>query len=130
MAYDRSTFGFEGLDVHQKASVFRNGVYDLVRALPKEETYALGQQMRRAAVSVTNNMAEGYGRFNWQETMQFFRHARASVAELVDDLNVCRDQRYADQQLLDELRRQADDVLRLVNGYIRYLKNKKAEENS
>ncbi len=102
-------------------------VHSLIRLLPKEEKYALAQQMMRAGVSLTNNIAEGYGRFHWQETAQFMRQARGSLAELVDDLNVCQDESYADARRLMAMKEHAEQVLRLINGYVRYLKRKKAE---
>ena len=63
---DGGVYGYEDLDVYKAARVFRQAAYDLVRHLPVEERFALGQQMRRAAVSLTSNLAEGYGRHHWQ----------------------------------------------------------------
>ncbi|MGN6367780.1 MAG: four helix bundle protein [Phycisphaerae bacterium] len=70
-----SMFGFEDLAVYQKARAFRKRVYKLAKLLPPEEKYALAQQMRRAAVSVTNNIAEGYGRFTFKDRISFMRTA-------------------------------------------------------
>ena len=124
-----STFGFEDLEVYQAARAFRRRIYRLVRQLPNEEKYALGQQMRRAAVSVTNNIAEGYGRHNWQEETQFCRQARGSLMELIDDINVCIDEQYADEHHLTDLK-EADGLglLKLLNGYIKYLQRRKTQE--
>ena len=126
MAYDGSPFGFEDLEAYKAASAFRKNIYALARSLPDCEKYALAQQMMRAAVSVTNNMAEGYGRYNWQETIQFFRHSRGSLYELVDDLNVCIEQGYASQEQPQSLRLAAESLAKQINGYIRYLRNKKS----
>ena len=71
-----SPFGFEDLEVYRAARAFRRRIYKLAKLLPEEEKYALGQQMRRAAVSLTNNIAEGYGRHHWQQNTQFCRQAR------------------------------------------------------
>ena len=125
MAYGNSPFGFEDLEVYKVARELRKRMYGLVKILPQEEKYALGQQIRRAAISLTNNMAEGYGRFNWQESIQFFRHSRGSLLELMDDLKVCEDEGYADEEFLGGSRKQAESVLRLINGYINYLKRGK-----
>lgn len=125
MAYDKSAFGFQDLEVYQEARKLRKAMYEIAKSLPVEERFALGQQIRRAAVSLTNNMAEGYGRFNWQETSQFFRHARGSLMELVDDMSVCEDEQYADEATLAALQPRAESVLRLINGYIRYLQKEK-----
>ena len=58
------------------------------RCLPELEKYDLGRQIRRAAVSLTNNMAEGHGRFHYPDQIRFFLHSRGSLEELVDDLNL------------------------------------------
>jgi four helix bundle protein len=60
--------------------------------------------VRRAAVSVTNNIAEGHGRWHYQENIQHCRVARGSVDELIDDLNTCQDEGYGDQALVAELK--------------------------
>ena len=128
MSYGKSVFGFEDLDVYQSACEFRRGIYELSRSLPSDERFALVQQMIRAAVSLTNNMAEGYGRYNWQETIQFFRHSRGSLMEIVDDLNVCREQGYMADKDWQASREQAEHLVRQINGYIRYLKDRKANQ--
>ncbi len=120
-----SPFGFEDLDVYQVASRFRRRTYRLARALPPEERFALAQQMRRAAVSVTSNIAEGHGRHHWQENAQFSRQSRGSLMELVDAINVCREQKYISQDDWQQARQEAVDVLRLLNGYIAYLLKQK-----
>jgi len=124
-AYGPSPFGFEDLEVYQAAAAFRNRIYDLLKLLPPEEKFALGAQMRRAAVSLTNNIAEGYGRFTWQETTHFCRQARGSLTELVDDINTCFDQKYVQPGNLQELKSEAARVLQLLNGYIKYLQRSK-----
>jgi len=72
-------FGLENLDVYKRAREFRKEIYKLARKLPAEERFNLASQMRRAAVSITNNIAEGHGRFHFQESIQFFRHSRGSM---------------------------------------------------
>lgn len=123
---EKSEFGFEDLEVYQKAKALRRRVYKVVKLLPDEEKYALAVQMRKAAVSVTNNIAEGYGRHNWQNNIQFCRISVGSLLELVDDFNVCEDEDYAKHEHILDIRKDAADVLRLLNGYIRYLKNSKS----
>jgi len=124
---DRSSFGFEDLDVYKAACAFRRRIYKLAELLPPEEKYALAQQMRRAAVSLTSNIAEGYGRHHWQESSQFCRQSRGSLLELVEDINICMDEGYASAEPLDKLKRQdALEVLKLLNGYIAYLQKQKS----
>jgi four helix bundle protein len=67
-------YSFEKLEVYVKAREFRKKIYSLLKTLPPEEKHALSTQMRRAAISLTNNIADGHGRFHYQESIQFFRH--------------------------------------------------------
>src|SRR5918996_3038262 len=85
---------FEDLEVYQIAREFRKAMYRVARRLPEEEKYALASQVRRAAVSLTNNIAEGHGRFHYLEQIKFMLQARGSLEELLDDLNVCEDEEY------------------------------------
>ena len=80
---------FEDLEVYQVAREFRNAMYRVTKRLPDEEKFALANQVRRAAVSLTNNIAEGHGRFHFLEQIKFMLQARGSLEELLDDLNVC-----------------------------------------
>lgn len=123
--YGQSWFGFEDLQVYKAARAFQRRVYGLVTVLPREEAFALGSQLRRACISITNNMAEGYGRFNWQESIQFMRIGRGSPFEVVDDLNFAQDRGYCSEQFTAELKEEARGVLQLMNGYISYLSKKK-----
>jgi four helix bundle protein len=116
---------FKDLVVWQEARKFRKQIYELSKTLPSDEKFNLVSQMRRAAVSLTNNIAEGHGRYHFQENIQFLRQSRGSLEELCDDLTVCEDERYATAQTLGSLEEQAASVRRLINAYIRYLKEKK-----
>jgi len=84
--------------------------------------------MRRAAVSLTNNIAEGHGRFHYQENIRFLRQARGSLQELIDDVNVCLDEKYADAQWLASLKQEGYQLLKQLNGYIKYLRKRKLGE--
>ena len=89
---------FEDLEVYQAAREFRKAMYRVSRRLPEEEKYGLASQVRRAAVSLTNNIAEGHGRFHFLEQIKFCLQSRGSLQELVDDLNVCNDERYLEER--------------------------------
>lgn len=110
----------------KEARKLRQAIYALTKKLAAEERYVLSPQMRRAALSVTNNIAEGHGRYHYQENAQFSRLARGSLEELLDDLTVCEDEDYASRDTIAQLRGQVATVERLLNGYIRYLLNQKA----
>ena len=125
--YGKSPFGFEDLEVYRAARAVRNRIYKLVKLLPDEEKFGLALQMRKAAVSLTNNIAEGYGRFTWQDTTHFCRQARGSLMELIDDMNTCIDQHYGKEDHLGDLKADAARVLQLLNGYINYLQRSKLQ---
>src|SRR5260370_6389614 len=84
----------EDLEVYQVAREFRKAMYRVSRQLSDSEKFALASQIRRAAVSLTNNIAEGRGRFHFLEQIKFMLQARGSLEELLDDLNVCIDENY------------------------------------
>jgi four helix bundle protein len=115
---------FEDLEVYKAARQFRKAMYAVNRRLPDFEKYELASQIRRAAVSLTNNMAEGHGRFHYPDQIRFFLHSRGSLEELVDDLNVCEDERYLENIEAQNLKEQAREVLKLLNGYLRYLRSR------
>jgi four helix bundle protein len=119
---------FEELETYKVAREFRKKIYTLVRKLPKHEEYNLAGQMRRASTSLTNNIAEGHGRYHYQENIQFCRQSRGSLTELIDDLNICIDESYFPDNHLHELKAEANNVLKYINGYIAHLKRLKQNE--
>src|SRR6266566_1317982 len=118
---------FEDLEVYQVAREFRKKMYAVTRRLPDFEKYDLGSQIRRAAVSLTNNIAEGHGRYHFADQVRFFLGSRGSLQELVDDLNVCADENYLEPEKIEALKGEAWRVLGLINGYLRYLRERKAD---
>jgi four helix bundle protein len=122
------SYSFEDLEVYKAAREFRKKIFCLLKNLPPDEKYNLASQMRRAATSLTNNIAEGHGRFHFQETIQFLRQARGSLEELLDDLNICFDESYLEPGTFELLKAEGLDVLHRINGYILYLRNRKFSE--
>ena len=118
---------FEDLEIYKAAREFRKKIYSLAKKLPEYEKYNLAGQMRRAAVSLTNCIAEGHGRFHYQENIQFLRQSRGSLEEIIDDINVCIDESYADLDRLNKLKQEGYVVLKRLNGYIKYLRKCKDE---
>ena len=110
---------FKDLDVWQVAREFRNEVYEVAQSLPDVERFALATQIRRAACSVTANVAEGFGRFSYQENAQFCRQVRGSLFELRDHLTTCLDQRYMSGEEWQRLDALAQRVAQILNGYLR-----------
>lgn len=120
-----SGFAFEKLELYQHARAFRIRIYKLAKLLPKDE-YRLKVQMRDAARSLTNNIAEGHGRYTYADRKRFIVDARGSLQELVDDVNLCRDEQYAKPEHLDDLKADALSLLKKINGYMKYLRLKAA----
>src|ERR1700745_1982070 len=121
---------FEDLEVYQVARVFRKAMYRVARRLPEEKKFALASQIRRAAVSLTNNIAEGHGRFHFLEQIKFMLQARGSLEELLDDLNVCNDETYLPEDEIKKLKSGGWRVHKLINGYIRFLRGRAAGDSS
>jgi four helix bundle protein len=117
---------FEDLEVYKKAREFRKSMYAVSRKLPTFEKYDLGSQIRRASVSLTNNIAEGHGRYHYLEQIKFQLQARGPLEELIDDLNVCGDEGYLLEDDVRTLKERARDIQRLISGYVRYLRDQKA----
>ena len=122
-------YSFEDLDVYKSAREFRTKIFVPIKKLPPDEKYNLMSQMRRAATSLTNNIAEGHGRYHYQENIQFLRQARGSLEELIDDIIICLDESYPPEAELKALKAEGYDLLRRLNGYRAYLRNRKADES-
>ena len=121
---------FEDLEVYQVAREFRKAVYRMAKRLPEEEKFRLASQIRRAAVSLTNNIAEGHGRFHFLEQIKFTLQARGSLEELLDDLNVCEHEAYLAAQESETLKQEGWRVHKLINGYIRFLRSRTTGDSS
>ena len=117
---------FEDLDVYKAARDLRRRFYQVAKSLPESEKFNLNLQIRRAAVSLTNNLAEGHGRFHYTDNIRFVLISRGSLEELMDDLNICEDEGYATPSQLAPLRADCASLMRQLNGYIRYLRESKA----
>ena len=85
---------FKDLEVYRAAREFHISMYRVAKRLPDIEKFGLASQIRRASVSLTNNLAEGHGRFHFLDQIQFRLISRGSLEELIDDLNVCGDENY------------------------------------
>jgi four helix bundle protein len=110
---------FKDLDVWKAARELRCEIYNLAKGLPESEKFSLATQLRRAGISVTANIAEGFGRFGYQENVQFCRVARGPVYELRDHLTTCVDAGYLGLPEGRRLDRIAQRVTQLLNGYLR-----------
>lgn len=97
-------------------------VYKLTKTFPKEELFCLVNQMRRCAVSITSNIAEGFSRQGNKEKIQFYHVSLGSTTELQNQLLIARDLGYLNQALFNEATDQSILVHKLLNGLIKFLK--------
>lgn len=116
---------FEDLIVWKKGRELRIDFTETIKSFPKDEKYKLVNQIVRAARSVTNNIAEGYGRFHFRENIQFCRQARGSLYELIDHLIISFDEKYINEEKFSELKSKIYNIIKILNGYISYLKKQK-----
>jgi four helix bundle protein len=121
---------FEDLEVYQVAREFRKAMYRVARRLPDMEKFVLASQMRRAALSLTNNIAEGHGRYHYLDQTKFTLQSRDSLEELIDDLNTCQDEQYLAVNGVAALKEEGRRVRQLIDGYIRYLREQKNSDAS
>ncbi len=110
------TFSFEKLDAYIYARALVKSIYELQREFPKEEKYALGDQVRRAAASITANIAEGCGRSSIKEKSHFIEIAFGSLTEAYSELLTALDLEYITEEQLDKLRPQFSQVARILSG--------------
>lgn len=117
--------GFRELQVWKKARSLRQELSALSKTFPDSEKYRLSDQLLRASGGITACIAEGYGRFHFQENIQFCRTARGSLMECLDHLTCALDEGYIDHDEFKHFEELHDEILKILNGYISYLKRRK-----
>jgi len=121
---------FEDLECWKVCRESRKYVSEIIKKFPPEEKYALTDNMRRASRSITENIAEGYGRFHYQENIQFCRISRGSLYELMDQFITASDEKYITKDEYQKGRELLDRSKGILNGYIKYLQQaKKGKDN-
>ena len=120
----------ETLEAWKKAKEFSLRVYrEVLPLLPSNEKWNLDQQLRRSSNSVPANIAEGYGRFYYQENIRFCYNARGSLEETLSHIVICYELKYIPKSLYDSLEQDGEKLTQLINGYIGYLKRSKQGQN-
>jgi len=121
---------FEQLECWKACREVRQFITKLVKKYPHEEKFSIVDDMKRAARSTTHNIAEGFGRFHYQENIQFCRHSRGSLHELKDQLICSLDEGFITQDEYNKGLELVNKAIALLNGYINYLSRcKKSTEN-
>lgn len=121
---------FTELEVWKEAKKIRNFISALTKRFPGEEKYRLTDQIIRSSRSIGNNIAEGHGRIHYQDNIRFCIMARGSLSETLDHLLIAVDENIVNKPDFDSFKLEYDSCLRLLNGYIQYLKKKKVDELS
>ena len=112
---------FKELEVWKACRELRLIIWKTVKTFPPEEKYRLTDQMIRSSRSATTQIAEGSGRFHFQENIQFCRISRGSLFELIDHLTVALDSEYINEQEYNDLDQKTVRCIQILNGYINYL---------
>ena len=116
---------FTELDVWKMARSIRMQVRELTACFPVDEKFRLTDQIIRSSRSIGNNIAEGHGRYHYQDNIRFCVIARGSLIETLDHLIIASDESYISDEQFTALKNQIDLCLMKLNGYILFIKNKR-----
>ncbi len=120
---------FEELECWKASSELRIfASRNVIRNFPSDERYALASQLRRSSRSVSDNIAEGYGRYHFQENIQFCRIARGSLHESLNQVITAEEEGYIDEKVVLEYRDIFKKTEAILNGYINYLAKAKRQD--
>jgi len=114
-------FDFERLAVYQKTLAFANQIYQATGTFPKEEQFGIVSQLRRAALSIAQNIAEGCGRRSKNDRRHFFDMARSSIYECIPLLQLSQEQRFLQDGLYQKLYEASTELSRMLSGLINAL---------
>ena len=109
-------FGYRNLVAYEKAREVVRRVYYVTKSFPKDEVFALSSQMRRAAVSITSNIAEGMTRYSVKDKAHFLEIAYGSLMEVMSQMEVAEDQKYITSAEFQNFEVLVADVARLISG--------------
>jgi four helix bundle protein len=118
---------FEELECWKASRKFRMRISALCKKFPAEERYGLSSQILRSSRSVCDNVAEGFGRFHYQENSQFCRQARGSLYEAFSQCITAKDEGFITDSEFEEIVELYQQTKGLLNGYINYLQRAKLE---
>ncbi len=109
-------FSFRKLDVYNAARVYVKSVYEIMKSFPKEERFALSDQLRRSAISVPSNIAEGMGRRSKKEQIHFIEIAFGSLMESFCQLELAFDLEYIDKETFEKSELQVEHFSKMLSG--------------
>lgn len=115
----RKLKSFTDLNVWKQGHAFVLEIYLITKSFPKEELFGLTSQLRRAAISFTSNIAEGFSRRSYKEKLQFYSIALGSLTEIQNQLLIARDLKYIDKESFDRLANVSVALNKMTNGLIK-----------
>lgn len=113
---------FTELEVWKKARILKNEIAELIKAFPSEERFRLCDQIIRSTRSINTNISEGHGRYTFKDQLHFCIQARGSLSETYNHLIDALDCKFIDEVQLNYYKSKIDEVEKLLNGYIAYLR--------
>jgi four helix bundle protein len=119
---ENSYQGFTELEVWKKARIFKNEIRKLTLSFPAEEKFKLTDQIIRSSRSINATIAEGHGRYTFKDQLHFCIMARGSLSETYNHLIDALDCNYINQEQLKDFRKTIDEIGKLLNGCITYLR--------
>jgi four helix bundle protein len=119
---------FTELETWKQARKIRIFISEIVKQFPSEEKFRLTGQIIRCLRSIGNNIAEGHGRFHYQDNIRFCIIARGSLSETLDHMIVAKDENLISDDIFNSFQTEYDRCLKLLNGYIQFIKKKKNNE--
>ncbi len=114
---------FTDLRIWQEAHRLVLEIYQMSKLFPDSEKFSLTMQLKRAAVSITSNIAEGFSRISYKEKIRFYAMALGSTTEIQNQLIICKDLKYVKLSIFNELMLKSIDVHKLINSLIKSSKN-------
>ena len=122
--------GLDNLIVWTKSVDLVQMIYrEIIATLPVDERWSLSQQLRRSSMSIPANIAEGYGRFYFQDNVRFCYIARGSLEETYSHIRVAIQLGYVTSDNADNVIKAIDELKKILNGYIKFIKSSKQGEN-
>lgn len=119
---------YQDLEVWKQAKSLVQHIYKLTKSFPKEEQFGLVNQLRRAAVSIPSNIAEGCGRNHFKDSIQLFFISRGSLYEVETQILIAADLKYISKEEMDQTIADVKSCKRLLNGFINYYQSKSTEK--
>lgn len=116
-------FTLEKLDVYNTAELFSDKIWNAVDEWNQFQKDTIGKQLTRAADSISANIAEGYGRYYYKESKQFYFYARGSIQETKSWLSKCKRRKLIEEGICTVLLEETEKILAMLNAYIKFVAN-------